>query len=58
MIRFKCWVIIMSEEERPVIRYDEKIDNKGRKYWKPVFLTTTPDEEILRLNKMFPAGGR
>ena len=46
----------MSEEGRSVLRYEEKTDNKGHKFWKPVFLTATPTEEIERLNKMFPAG--
>jgi len=42
------------DEGRPVIRYDKKMDDKGRIFLKPVYLKETPPEEIKRLNKTFP----
>jgi len=42
-----------NPDNKAVIKYDEKYDDKGRKIWRPVYLKETPIEEIQRMSEMF-----
>jgi hypothetical protein len=40
-----------NEKGKPVLRYEEKRDEKGHYIWKPVYLRDTPSETIDMMNE-------
>jgi len=42
-----------NPDGRPVARYEEKRDDKGRLVWRPVYIKETPKETIQAMNEKF-----